>query len=706
MTSTLERYRCSICLKCYKRREHLQRHTSTHNSDRPHRCTSCNGTFQRADVLKRHLRTCGGTTNGSFATTTKRRACDRCVHQKKACTFDQPCQNCQRRSLLCSYSLASDPICSEGDKIVGGGQIEGESLFGNEVSTFSDEGYSISLNFDDRTFESFDAGAQGILPDFDFSDYPSVNWLDFINITTETLPPQEIHGSCKNSHQYSFPFLVSFTSGTGFISSFDCGSPIQRQEVLAAVLQSLSKDDVTPLETVSLLRNSLLYDPLSSKTHEIILLVKEVVTVRPRNSVVTITWSAAIEEKCFVFFSSTNLRKFMELYWAIWSPNVNFMHRPTFNPMACKSVLLASMVLIGASVSPVTADNEDAKAWFNCVEEMVFIDDDFCSDTLSTDAAPFDPPPDRRRKIEALQAAYMVVLYQNWEGTDASKRRMRRYRYSNLVSAARDIGISSAKHINYHQQSKQEFNWGEFVAREELIRTLLWIFLLDHAFTIFNNLPPRLVIREMKMHMAFPESCFQATTEDDCYEEILNWMLDLGPTCCITLRTAVEDACEKILVQGSRKSLACLGPLNLFAIVSAFHGLIFQHQNSFGGEAQTVSIRNALDNWIGTWEIYSSELSSTPPHVLVVNSCLNPENMWKRVGFSRYSPEYWSLASLILDRILISSANRQGFGITLGTSQSSHTALQDGPPPILDKYDQTSMRQVNDLISDLQKVQI
>ena len=228
----------------------------------------------------------------------------------------------------------------------------------------------------------------------------------------------------------------------------------------------------------------------------------------------------------------------------------------------------------------------------------------------------------------------------------------------------------------------------------------------------------------MKMHMAFPESCFQAATEDECYKEIQCWILDLGPTCCITLRTAVEDVCEKVLVQDSHRNLARLGPLNLFAIVSgesfqslrlsskaltyraAFHALIFQYQNSFGGEAQVVSIRNALGNWIRIWEIYSSEYSSTPPHVLI-NDCLNPENMWKRVGFLRHSPEYWSLASLILDRISTSSTNQQDHRITLDTSLSHRTTLQNGPSsPVLDKYDQTSMRQVNDLIADFQKVQV
>ena len=77
-----------------------------------------------------------------------------------------------------------------------------------------------------------------------------------------------------------------------------------------------------------------------------------------------------------------------------------------------------------------------------------------------------------------------------------------------------------------------------------------------------------MVIKEMRMHMAFPESCFQAATKDECYGEIQCWMLNLSPTCYITLRKTVEDVCEKVLVQDTHRNFAHLGPLNLFAIVS------------------------------------------------------------------------------------------------------------------------------------------
>lgn len=129
--------------------------------------------------------------------------------------------------------------------------------------------------------------------------------------------------------------------------------------------------------------------------------------------------------------------------------------------------------------------------WFNCVEEMVFADDDFCRDIdpppVNNTTPPFSTLADRPR-LQALQAAYIVCLFQNWEGTDASKRRIRRHRFSTVVSvgihprpssanppltvtkAARDLGIDTARHIDYTKQPKHEFNWTEYVLREELIR--------------------------------------------------------------------------------------------------------------------------------------------------------------------------------------------------------------------------------------------
>jgi predicted component of type VI protein secretion system len=134
--------------------------------------------------------------------------------------------------------------------------------------------------------------------------------------------------------------------------------------------------------------------------------------------------------------------------------------------------------------------------------------------------------------------------------------------------------------------------------------------------------------------------------------------------------------------------------------VPAFHALLFQHQNSFGGHDQLQAVYNALGNWKSVWETYSDELSFSPPHVMVDKHDILPDDLWRRVGFMRHSPEYWLLAKLLVDRL----------STPIDTIPSSDETLLDATSarhePILTRYDQTSMLQVNDLITGFQNVHI
>jgi hypothetical protein len=148
---------------------------------------------------------------------------------------------------------------------------------------------------------------------------------------------------------------------------------------------------------------------------------------------------------------------------------------------------------------------------------------------------------------------------------------------------ARDFGIMSAKHPDYSTVVYNEFDWTGFAAREQLIRVFLWIYLLDHAFVIFNNLPPRMVIKEMGMHMASPEAAFQATTSEECCRELCNWQSRSAPICKITFRQVVESFCKSPIPIETQRCFADLGPLNLFAVVSGTFeviqsgGLLIEH---------------------------------------------------------------------------------------------------------------------------------
>ncbi|KAK4129800.1 hypothetical protein N657DRAFT_653081 [Parathielavia appendiculata] len=721
MADPLGLHRCPVCFKTYKRREHLQRHRSSHTSERRHRCPLCGAAFQRSDVLRRHLQTCYGP---GAPPSSRRRACDRCVRQKKACNAAQPCLNCEKRSLECQYSngnpstsLVPQPAapaleCSH--------SYSQSSLDNHPQSSHADP---IDLTFDLIPFDDLDAFIQQAVSQIPISDGQSTDpWLDHSSfpqsqatVSPSVVPSTREQNATSRYRGYSFRFLSDLTSRTGLVTSFECGTLAQRQQIVAAFQQSYldqqSPDFLLGVPSLSTPTNecnpqipavplglvspeidisslsSWPQDPIVIKLEQVVLLVKNVVKVKPHNSAITLNWSAALEQRCRQFFSPPRFSKFIELYWSVWHPNFNILHRPTFDPSSTQPILLATMALIGACVSPDPVDNEDARMWLNCVEEMVFTDDDFCRDidppAVSDITLPINSP-ENRAKLEALQAAFLT---------------------------ARDVGIDTARHLDYSMQPKHEFDWGEYVMREGLIRILMWIFLLDTAFVIFNNLPHRMVIKEMKMNMASPEACFQAATAEECIDKIHRWIPPTSPFCTLLLREAIENLCLDTMMPESQQQFSQLGPLNLFAMVSAIHYMIFQHQNLLAVEGQLVPIRNGLRNWIEIWEKYAEMPPSLTPHGFLQEDCPAPELMWKRIGFVRFSPEYWLLGSLITDRLSATTTTSTSAdqAAAPGTSEgfshpsSSSDAKARFSEPILGKYDQTSMRQVNDLITDFQK---
>jgi hypothetical protein len=219
------------------------------------------------------------------------------------------------------------------------------------------------------------------IPDgwFDVSTFPPPNGT--APLGTESFEHEPPRNSTTSRYRgYSFRFLYDFTIRTGLVASFECATLAQRQQIVSAFHQSYleqqalgSFGSIPPLSIpaedvaaqvpgfvsgVELADNSLsswsfwLHNPIVVKLQQVVLLVKNVVTVKPNNSTITLTWSTALEQQCLQFFSPPRFAKFIELYWAVWHPNVNFLHRPSFDPTSAKSILLAGMALIGKRCEP------------------------------------------------------------------------------------------------------------------------------------------------------------------------------------------------------------------------------------------------------------------------------------------------------------------------------------------------------------------
>ena len=78
---------------------------------------------------------------------------------------------------------------------------------------------------------------------------------------------------------------------------------------------------------------------------------------------------------------------------------------------------------------------------------------------------------------------------------------------------------------------------------------------------------------------------------------------------------------------------------------------------------------------------------------------LLPQDMWKRVGFMRHAYEFWLLANLITERMTRKST--PGFVPNSNTAESG-AAVE----PVLNKFDQNNMRQVNELIASFQQARL
>ena len=95
--------------------------------------------------------------------------------------------------------------------------------------------------------------------------------------------------------------------------------------------------------------------------------------------------------------------------------------------------LIAVMALVGACLSPEERDHASAQVWFDLVEDLVFSDDAFHDHDISNAWRDSTTTQRRSTHLQVLQAAYCVCLYQTWEGSKRSKKRVLRQRFNDLV---------------------------------------------------------------------------------------------------------------------------------------------------------------------------------------------------------------------------------------------------------------------------------
>ncbi|SPJ90954.1 uncharacterized protein FTOL_13356 [Fusarium torulosum] len=276
-------------------------------------------------------------------------------------------------------------------------------------------------------------------------------------------------------------------------------------------------------------------------------------------------WSSQIENECYALFGPNSLMKFTEEYWSTWHIHWPAIHKTTFKISQAPPALVASMVLLATSYSPDTHIKELARRWGDAVEIIVFADEYFGSATLfSTLSEVF-----LERRLRALQAGLAICVYQIFEGSAIASRRARRSRFNDIVDVGRELGFQNGQHRDLQHVINNTFCWKEFIVKEELIRTLTSLIILDSSFSIMYNAVPKVVAEEVQTDLFCPEVCFQASTESECLQHLVAWVSHpLRKGRRISFADAFKILSATQLDSQTQQMFAQFGERNLFVLTA------------------------------------------------------------------------------------------------------------------------------------------
>lgn len=291
----------------------------------------------------------------------KRRACDRCVRRKKACSAGWPCDDCRRKLVSCTYQRRDEIRKGAQGQLNPDVKAQEPAPQPNERSALGGDPTPSSSTCDTLDVSLVGNGDCDLSPCSD-----NLTWLDFLDLDQtmpldQTTPPDQPQPDKKKG---SFDFLYTFTSRTGLVESFDCGTLAERVQTVSEFLQDeAARQAKTALFNVEGGRQSssrplclglgtslLFQDPLITITRKIIAEIRDLSTNNVRRSAAMKDSSSTTEQSCLHFFSPLHLRKFLALFWNIWHPNCPFIHRQSFDPTTAKPSLVAAMAVTGSSV--------------------------------------------------------------------------------------------------------------------------------------------------------------------------------------------------------------------------------------------------------------------------------------------------------------------------------------------------------------------
>lgn len=408
------------------------------------------------DVLRRHWKSCSVRTQFGIDIPEPiqagrgRQACDECAAQKRLCDRSHPCRACNSRAKLCTYRRVVDQIQLQPDELKDSLGVDslngtvGDALLepthdARRSCFYQQQSHSTTALIPMDTTPDADNGmlarrSPTISARFDFflhfTQACGINDAYNFKRNFAAVPDPIGQESCSTS---ASPTLI--WAATGFALEPSC-LLTRPSDVGASNIYSVQQDLLNNLSGSlrSLPGPTQLYnDPLYFKAAEIWSLFDAVLSRSSKSSGQDQQHVAMSMTRVKDFFSVSNIRRFIDIFWTRWYPHCPIIHKPTFVPEHTIPVLVMTMSLLGACTSSLLEESQDARSLLDLAEEVVFQQVPF-PDTIEQYE---NSATEICLRVNILQAGYLMCIMQKWEGNILAKQRMRRQRFPTIVAVSR-----------------------------------------------------------------------------------------------------------------------------------------------------------------------------------------------------------------------------------------------------------------------------
>ncbi|KAL4801519.1 fungal-specific transcription factor domain-containing protein [Aspergillus unguis] len=501
---------CNYCTRQFSRREHLNRHLSSHANKRPYQCDLCEKGFNRCDLLQRHRKTsCLALPKErvKLPHTRSRSACNSCAKAKLRCSASVPCSRCRKKGISCVRKpTKSSTDTSESDIVFPETPLDAQSTLLID-GIFYQDGNNGGISPDDAHSSMFDwpfqacTPPQGLCMDFlDFSTFP----VDAPDLYSAGLTAGKIggeiindfHSQNESSTSSEVPENADFWHGYSQAGMVQVNLWSRERRSRAGPKESLDKGGVASIPQglpKSMLNLLNLEDILAMEDHD------HVARVRPEQVNKLATFMNVDQRQpasCKMLLRNSQIiNVFVQLYFEHFHPTFPLLHRATFNVLELPPLLMLATATIGARFSRIPQASTLSsvlgdilrKAINNMLEENI----------------------DQSIQIPIAQAAILNQIQMAYQGSRqlALKAQFQR---SMLVTVCRGIN-SRIRHEDMLCHFPDRADFRDPVAlgwldRELSRRVTYAIWMIDCQFGLYSGVQPMMNLEDLDPYLPCHEA--------------------------------------------------------------------------------------------------------------------------------------------------------------------------------------------------------